>query len=233
MKKVLKYILFSVLGMLLFVILVVYTYSDENNLIGEGITTEEKMQAFSEQLEKSEVSDERRKEIDDSIALVVEGVMKAKKENFDKAKQALKSFRKKEDEFEGVKFFSEKRTPYYANVNFIYPYISNSSNNYYLRLKLQYTSDNWLFINRAIFLIDGIKYEISGNFKRDNNSTIWEWLDLSVGDKERNILEMLANSKKAKVRYEGDKYYKDRTITSKEKSIIRKTLKVYDGLTYN
>lgn len=56
---------------------------------------------------------------------------------------------------------------------------------------------------------------------------------MKVGYKEKVILELLANSKKAKVRYTGNQYYKDIIITSKEKSIIRKTLKVYDGLTYN
>ena len=230
MKKVLKYILFSTLGILgLFLLITIVVGVSESS----KLTEEEKIHNEVTKNIEDEISDERKKEIQDSILSAIEDNKLLIKENYDKALQSLKSFRKKEDEFEGVKFYSEKRTPYYANVNFIYPYISNSRNNYYLRLKLQYTSDNWLFINRAIFLIDGIKYEISGNFERDNNSTIWEWLDLSVGDKERDILEMLANSKKAKVRYEGDKYYKDRTITSKEKSIIRKTLKVYDGLTYN
>lgn len=230
MKKILKYILFSILGILgLFLLITIVVGVSESSKLSEE---EEIYNEVTKNIEE-EISDERKKEIQDSILSAIEDNKLLKKENYDKAIQSLKSFRKKEDEFEDVKFYSDKRTPYYANVNFIYPYISNSNNNYYLRLKLQYASDNWLFINKATFLIDGLTFEVRGNFKRDNNSTIWEWLDMKVGDDEKVILELLANSKKAKVRYTGNKYYKDRTITSKEKSIIRKTLKVYDGLTYN
>jgi len=99
-----------------------------------------------------------------------------------------------------------------------------------LRLKFQYTSDDWLFIERAILMIDGEKYTVTGNWERDNNSDIWEWLDLSVEENELLILEKLVNSKDAKVRYEGRQYHNDRTISSKEKSIIKKTLEIYNNL---
>ena len=162
--------------------------------------------------------------VEDSTALV-------KTKKYETALKSLKSFRKKEDEFQGAKFYSDKRTPYYTNINFIYPYFVESKSTYSLRLRMQYTANDWLFIDNTTFLIDGSTYEIAGDFKRDNNSTIWEWLDIRVDVGERYILDKLANSKKAKVRYSGAKYYKDRVITSKEKSIIRKTLDIYDALT--
>lgn len=37
----------------------------------------------------------------------------------------------------------------------------------------------------------------------ENNSKIWEWLDIPVGKQERKILQLIANSKSAKVRYSG------------------------------
>lgn len=159
----------------------------------------------------------------DSIELV-------KSQNREKAEKELKSFKKNEDEFEGSAFYSDPRTPKYANVNFIYPYIGKKENQYWLRLKFQYTSDDWLFIQNAILMIDGEKYTVTGKWERDNNSDIWEWLDLSAGENELYILEKLANSKDAKVRYEGRQYHDDRTITSKEKSIIKKTLEIYNNL---
>ncbi|WP_304015787.1 hypothetical protein [Nonlabens dokdonensis] len=148
----------------------------------------------------------------------------------EEALKILKSFKKKEDEFEGTAFYRDSRTPYYTNVNFIYPYIGQKGNSYWLRLRFQYASEDWLFIKNGILLIDGDKFTINGNWKRDNNSNIWEWLDTQVGTNERVMLDRIANSKVAKIRYEGTQYYKDRTITSKEKSIIRKTLEVYDSL---
>lgn len=161
--------------------------------------------------------------IKDSISIV-------QKQKKDKAEKALKSFKKSEDEFKGNAFYRDPRTPYYANRNFIYPYIGQKGDNYWLRLKLQYASDNWLFINKGILLIDGEQYTINGSWERDNDSEIWEWLDMQVGTNERIILDRLANSISAKVRYEGRQYHNDRTITSKEKSIIKKTLEIYDNL---
>ena len=158
----------------------------------------------------------------DSIELV-------KTKNREKGEKELKSFKKNEDEFEGSAFYRDPRTPYYSNVNFIYPYIGKKENQYWLRLKFQYNSDDWLFIERAILMIDGEKYTVTGNWERDNNSDIWEWLDLSVEENELLILEKLVNSKDAKVRYEGRQYHNDRTISSKEKSIIKKTLEIYNN----
>lgn len=147
-----------------------------------------------------------------------------------KAEKMLQSFVKKEDDFEGISFYRDKRTPKYADVNFIYPYIGSKENSYWLRLKFQYASDSWLFINSAILMIDGKKYNINGNWERDHDSDIWEWLDISVEDNEYIILHKLANSKSAKVRYEGRQYHYDRVITQKEKDIIKKTLEIYDAL---
>lgn len=161
--------------------------------------------------------------IKDSLDLV-------SKEKREKAENSLKKFRKKEDEFQGVFFYTESRAPRYVNVNFIYPYIAKNNEDYSLRLKFQYTAEDWLFIEKGIFLIDGEKYIVTGNWERDHDSKIWEWLDIPVGETEYTLLHKIANSKIAKIRYEGSQYRKDRNITSKEKSIIKKTLEVYDDL---
>jgi len=159
----------------------------------------------------------------DSIAVV-------NKKRKIKAEKLLKTFKVSKDEFEGTTFYRDPRTPYYTNVNFIYPYIGQKGNNYWLRLKFQYAADDWLFINKGILLIDGEKFTVTGNWKRDNNSRIWEWLDIPVNDNELLILNKIANSKSAKIRYVGDKYYNDRNITRKEKNIIKKTLEIYNNL---
>lgn len=163
------------------------------------------------------------KKTKDSIALV-------KQKGIEKAKRILKTFKVKKDEFEGNSFYRDPRTPYYADVNFIYPYIGEKNNNYWLRLKFQYTANDWLFINKGILLVDGDKFTITGKWERDNKSNIWEWLDIAVGTSEEYILERIANSKSAKIRYEGTQYHNDRIITSKEKSIIKKTLDIYKVL---
>src|SRR5690606_9348659 len=106
----------------------------------------------------------------------------------------------------------DNRTPVYTNINFIYPYIGQRGNSYWMSLKFQYTSDSWLFINTARIKTDNSDYTIIGDFERDNHSKIWEWYDEPVGPSELKMLEDIANSKIVKVRYEGSQYYKDRTI---------------------
>lgn len=168
-------------------------------------------------LDSIQIKEQQR--VKDSLSIVSEN-----------AKKALKTFKKNEDEFKGISFYRDPRTPNYTNVNFIYPYIGKKGDDFWLRLKLQYASDDWLFINKGILLVDGEQYTITGTWERDNNSGIWEWLDMQVGQSERIILDRIANSETAKVRYEGTQYHDDRTITKKEKDIIKKTLEIYDNL---
>jgi hypothetical protein len=159
-----------------------------------------------------------------------DSILVSKKESKAKAEKDLTSFKKNEDDFEGNVFYRDPRTPKYNNVNFIYPYIGKNSDQYWLRLNLQYASEDWLFINNAILMIDNEKFNVSGKWERDNNSGIWEWLDIPVDETEYIILKKIVNSKTAKVRYEGKQYHEDRNITEKEKSIIKKTLEIYDAL---
>lgn len=218
MKKFFKIAGIGCLGFIgLFIISAVFVglfgSDKENNSTDENVVTKK--------VDSVKLKEDLR--IKDSISIV-----RLKKRT--KAEKALKTFRKIEDEFEGNTFYYDKRTPKYTNRNFIYPYIGKNGDHYWLRLRLQYASENWLFIKKGTLLIDGEKYTITGNWEKDHNSGIWEWLDIEVKANQLRILNKIANSKSTKVRYEGTKYHDDRTITSKEKSIIRKTLEIYDSL---
>lgn len=214
MKKLLK-----IIGIIFLVTFVI-------SIIGVIASTDETTTNKTDENQTTEVDSvqiKEQKRIKDSIVLV-------QKELKEKALKDLKSFNKKTDEFEGNAFYTDRRAPRYANTNFIYPYIGEKSGYYWLRLKFQYASDSWLFINEATLLVDGQKFTVTGHWERDNNSGIWEWLDINVEKNELMILEKIANSTTAKVRYTGTQYYNDRTITAKEKSIIKKTLEIYKNL---
>jgi hypothetical protein len=172
-------------------------------------------------IDSVQLAEQRR--IRDSISI-------AKAEAKESAIKKLKSFKSNTDEFQGITFHRDPRTPYYTNRNFVYPYIGEKEDKYWLRLRFQYAADDWLFIDHAIFLIDGEKFVITGVWERDNDADIWEWLDIPVELVERHILEKIAESKSAKIRYVGSQYHKDRTLTSTEKSVIKKTLEIYDAL---
>lgn len=138
-------------------------------------------------------------------------------------------FRVDKDDFKKSAFYYHKSSPKYVNQNWIYPYLGKSENNIWLRLKLQYEADDWLFINKVQFLIDGevIDYA-NGSFDRDNSGgRIWEWGDLKVDASGAAILHIIAESKVTKVRYTGNQYHNDRTITVREKKVMKETLATY------
>lgn len=147
---------------------------------------------------------------------------------------SLQSFKKKTDEFNGSSFYRDKRTPKYTNIDFIYPYIGESKGKYFIRLKMQYEAEDWLFIEGSTFLVDGQKFEVGARWDRDNSAgQIWEYADISVGEMELALLSAIADSRVTKVRYTGNQYHDDRTLTKKEKSIMRKTVDTYWDLTAN
>jgi hypothetical protein len=190
--------------------------------IAYGSNDEKSTSTTNDIEEKSEVSNltQAQKDSAESVS----------KENKEKAENALKNFKKNKDDFQGDTFYSDPRTPTYTNTNFIYPYIGNKGDQYWLRLKFQYTSQDWLFINNTILMVDDEKFNISGSWERDHDSRIWEWLDIAVQEREYQMLKKIANSKTTKVRYEGNKYHDDRALTQEEKDIIKKTLEIYDGV---
>lgn len=150
---------------------------------------------------------------------------------------ALSNMRKKHDEIKGITWYYDKTSPkYYSERSNLELYIGKERNsNPWLRFLVQYTSDDWLFIERFIINADGRNFEIVpekfGGVERDNGSgDIWEWYDVTAGERELEIAKAIAESKKAVIRYEGRQYYKDRVVSSKEKQAIKNVLSAYEVL---
>ena len=90
-----------------------------------------------------------------------------------------------------------------------------------MRFQLHYTSDSWLFIDSARAKIDGEFVNIPmGDWKRDNDTEIWEWSDVVLNDNLRTIAERIANSRETIIRFEGRQYYDDMTVRSSDKQAI-------------
>ncbi len=172
------------------------------------------------------------------IALAKE---EAEKEQRRKEEQRLanatKKMRKSYDDIKGITWYYDKSSPRYVNsrTNF-YAYIGKVENGYpWLRLKITYVADDWLFIEKYIIKADGKIYEIKensyGEIETDNGGgKIWEWLDRIVGARELQIIEAVAHGKDVKIRFQGKKYRRDRTVTNKEKMALRNVLDAYEAL---
>jgi hypothetical protein len=150
-------------------------------------------------------------------------------------KKALAGLRKQRDQVEGITFYYAPTTDTgVANQWYLYMGVPDGDRPY-LRFKWMYTADTWLFVRNITLNIDGNKTPTAplGHFsvKRDNSgSRIWEWQDSAIREADIPFFKRLAASKKAIIRYEGDKYYQDRTLSQAEKKAFMQVLTAYEGL---
>ena len=150
----------------------------------------------------------------------------------------LKKMRKKVDDMQGLTWYYDKSSPKYVNSRTsLYAYIGKKENKLpSLRLNIQYTADDWLFVDKYIINVDGVIYEINeesyGEIKTDsgNGGKIWEWLDRSVKEKELSLIKAISSGKVVKIRFSGSKYYKDVTLSSRDKSALVNVINAFEAL---
>ncbi len=149
-------------------------------------------------------------------------------------RNALKKMRIETDKFNGTKFYTDRSTPYYANYSTFHIYIGKmEGGDPYLRLKVRYSDDDWLFVESASINIDGDvrDLDVGSDWDRDNGSgDIWEWVDVNATESHLSLVRDIINSKSAVIRYFGSKYRDDRTITSAQKRALQNVLDAYEAL---
>ena len=145
-------------------------------------------------------------------------------------KSILKKFAKKVDDFNEITWYTHKNVPRYQDIRpFIALYIGVSKK-YTPRMQLQlnYTSRKWLFVESVQANIDGEIVTIpSGEWNRDNDSEIWEWTDIASSCCVDMVMK-IAKSKKTVIRFNGQQYYDDYTVTSSDKEAIRDTILAFE-----
>ena len=144
-------------------------------------------------------------------------------------------FNIKKDEFDpkAPVWYIPKNAPQYIDMNGIYCYFETEDDipkNF--RLKIQYYADDWLFIKKVQFSIDGNPYEhIPYNTERDHDGGyIWEWCDNQVKGSDIEIINALANAKEAKMKLIGNQYYKIQHITQQQLLDIKRSVELYEAL---
>lgn len=153
-----------------------------------------------------------------------------------KIKELDKFFTSETDEFDpnALVWHKPKSAPKYTNRNGIYCYFqSNNGMPSNLRLRMQYHADDWLFIQKVQFSIDGNAFEfIPRDTETDsgNGGRIWEWFDEGMGKSNTELLNALANAKSAKMKLIGRQYYKVKTITNNQIRDIKRSLDLYKAM---
>jgi hypothetical protein len=152
-------------------------------------------------------------------------------------KNALAPLRIKTDSVTNKKWYYARTTTQYLDSNSLHVYIGQDQGSEpYLRLRIQYAGDDWLFINKFTLNVDGEVFVIEpdyGDMERDNDSDVWEWYDINPSDENVSMLKAIMNSTKAVIRCEGDQYYRDRNITVTEKKALKAIFTGYDALVQN
>lgn len=149
-------------------------------------------------------------------------------------KKALAKLKVKYDEFEETTWYQPQSAPKYINRNAFYPYIGLSDSGHaWLRWKMVYKGDRWIFFEKIIINIDGEKVTKTFSYsevKRDNNTEVWEYVDIPVTSYDISTLKSIAESTKTTIRFEGDERHYDRQITQNEKNGIKDILAAYEYL---
>ena len=154
----------------------------------------------------------------------------------------LKNFKSEVDKVRNLSFYYPPAFPYstsagywYADQrSFVLPYMGMQGNDVWLRLVCNYTSGDWVFFKKITFAVDDQRFYETFKYSevtRDNAAgDVWEYVDLNVGKSEIEMLWAIANSTETIIRFEGDDYYRDFTVTAKDKDSIRQMLTIYESL---
>jgi hypothetical protein len=153
----------------------------------------------------------------------------------EKAKKLMSKMRKKVDDIRGFNFYTDAASPKFDNYSGFYAYICEDvkTGSVSLYLKIQYSGDDWLFIEKYIVKSDEYIFDIipTEEIIRDNNSGgIWEVYNQAVdGSTYGDLLEVI-KAKNTKIRFEGRQYYRERKITAAEVQALSRVIDLYAAM---
>lgn len=148
---------------------------------------------------------------------------------------SVKKLKKNYDDVAGTTWYEQPYFEHNNNMNALSVYIGKSKyGSPWLRLKMSYRGENWIFFEKAYLSYDGntreIEFDKYKNKKTDNSSGyVWEWIDVLVDEKLYSYLCDFANGKELKMRLSG-KYTETRKLEKKEIMGLKDVLAAYKVL---
>lgn len=145
--------------------------------------------------------------------------------------RAIGNMKKSTDEIKDITWVSHRNAPILDKYVSVYFGSSKGSvASYPLRLKLQYYSDDWLFVRSVTVKADDKVYELGKlDFERDHSSgSVWEWIDMPVKDHE--MLNHWMTAKRVVVRFNGDQYYDDFTLPQSQQKQLREVYQAWKAM---
>lgn len=153
-----------------------------------------------------------------------------------KRMQAVNKLKKKHDDVSGITWYYNPYFTHYNNSNHFSIYMGKrDTGKPWLNLMMSYYGDGWIFFEHAYLSYDGNTIEIPFDKYEDketeNDTSCWEWLNMSVSDTVLAFLRKMVNGESVKMRLSG-KYEKTRNLTKSEIDGVRDVLLAYDVLLY-
>ena len=113
-------------------------------------------------------------------------------------------------------------------------YIGKDDSRVWLRLKMSYYGDDWIFFDSAYLSYEGNTHTISFDKYRDKETEndggmVWEWLDVNVDSDLLSYLRRFVKGNNPKMRLSG-KYTETRNLSGKEIKAMQEILLAYDVL---
>jgi len=111
----------------------------------------------------------------------------------------------------------------------IYNYIVLRDDEAFLRLKLKFTNNDWLFVDSFVVAADDYRWNSpSFEFTKDNNATlVWEWINVLPDEKLNYAIEKLCEADVSYIRFYGQKYKMDWEVSDRAKRNLRDIRELY------
>lgn len=179
-------------------------------------------------LSRQEGADAQKVAALDASATRLEQALKEKHER--EAAAIVSRMRKKIDKLEKTTWYYDPSSPEYNDANAFYLYFGEKGGEHWLRWRVQYHADDWLFIRSLTVYTDGRAWKYNPvDFERDHRADIWEWRDVSPTADDLAMIKAVIQSKEAVVRFNGAQYRADRTISAEQKHALQHVLEAFEA----
>lgn len=137
-----------------------------------------------------------------------------------------KNFTFKKDEFNGSGWYTHKT--FNSSSNYRKTLKAHVNENGFIYLESQWYDDDWLFhtyvqvkVGESVLTTPVVETFNKNNVHHNDGGVVWETISY-VEDGDNGILSSIANAKgPVKVRFVGDKFYRDITLPEKDKKAIK------------
>jgi len=147
--------------------------------------------------------------------------------------EAVQGLTKKYDKVDNNTWYSHPSSPKYVNSRTTaYIYLGYDPKlGSWIRLKTTYAAEDWLFVKDVQAFVDGETFTLtSGGFNRDSDTKIWEWKDEMPSASQLAVLSKMAKGKDVVLRFNGQQYRKDKTVSNGDKQAIARILAAHAAL---